>query len=87
MRKVLLLAALLAMVLATAAPAFAQTAVGGDTVVLQYSCNQIQAALDLRAQSGLNLVTGVLQHRSIPTDRRLGEGRGSGGQYHGQQRC
>ena len=52
MRKVMLSAALLAMVLAAAAPAFAQTAVGGDAVVLQYSCNQIQAALDVQYQRG-----------------------------------
>ena len=48
----MLLAALLAMVLAAAAPAFAQTAVGGDAAVLQYSCNQIQAALDVQYQNG-----------------------------------
>ncbi len=52
MRKVMLSAALLAMVLAAAAPAFAQTAVGGDAAVLQYSCNQIQAALDVQYQRG-----------------------------------
>jgi hypothetical protein len=48
----MLLAALLAMVLAAAAPAFAQTAVGGDAAVLQYSCNQIQAALNVQYQAG-----------------------------------
>ncbi len=48
----MLSAALLAMVLAAAAPAFAQTAVGGDAAVLQYSCNQIQAALDVQYQNG-----------------------------------
>ena len=52
LKKVMLLAALLAMVLAAAAPAFAQTAVGGDAVVLQYSCNEIQAALDVQYQNG-----------------------------------
>ena len=52
MRKVMMLAALLAMVLAAAAPAFAQTAVGGDAAVLQYSCNEIQAALDVQYQNG-----------------------------------
>jgi hypothetical protein len=45
------------------------------------------ASLILRVHSGLDLVTGVLQNHSIPTDRRLGEGRGSGGENHGQQRC
>src|ERR671927_1792204 len=43
LRKVMLLAAMLAMVLAAAAPAFAQTAVAGS---VQYvDCDQIQAAL------------------------------------------
>ena len=48
----MLSAALLAMVLAAAAPAFAQTAVGGDAVILQYSCNQIQAAVNAQYQAG-----------------------------------
>ena len=48
----MLLAALLAMVMAAAAPAFAQTAVGGDATVLQYSCNQIQAAVNAQYQAG-----------------------------------
>ena len=48
----MLSAALLAMVMAAAAPAFAQTAVGGDAVVLQYSCNQIQAAVNTQYQAG-----------------------------------
>jgi LPXTG-motif cell wall-anchored protein len=48
----MLLAALLAMVMAAAAPAFAQTAVGGDTAVLQYSCNEIQAAVNTQYQAG-----------------------------------
>src|SRR5919202_52444 len=48
----MLLAALLAMALAAAAPAFAQTAVGGSPVILQYSCDQIQAAVDTQYQNG-----------------------------------
>ncbi len=48
----MLSAALLAMVMAAAAPAFAQTATGGDAAVLQYSCNEIQAALDVQYQQG-----------------------------------
>ncbi len=48
----MLSAALLAMVLAAAAPAFAQTAQGGDTAILQYSCNQIQAAVNTQYQQG-----------------------------------
>ena len=52
MKKVMLLAAMLAMVLAAAAPSFAQTATGGDVAVLQYSCDQIQAAVNLQYQRG-----------------------------------
>jgi len=48
----MLLAAMLAMVLAAAAPAFAQSAVGADTEVLQYSCDQIQAAVNTQYQAG-----------------------------------
>ena len=48
----MLLAAMLAMVLAAAAPAFSQTAVGDDAVILQYSCDQIQAAVDTQYQRG-----------------------------------
>src|SRR3712207_3268336 len=58
MRKVMLLAAMLAMVLAAAVPAFAQgadvgnavadddsTAIGGDTSVQYVDCSQVAAAL------------------------------------------
>src|SRR5918998_520605 len=48
----MLLAAMLAMVLAAAAPALAQTATGGDTTILQYSCDQIQAAVNTQYQAG-----------------------------------
>src|SRR3712207_1445601 len=48
----MLLAAMLAMVLAAAAPSFAQTAAGGDVAVLQYSCDQIQAAVNTQYQAG-----------------------------------
>jgi hypothetical protein len=48
----MLLAAMLAMVLAAAAPALSQTAVGGDVAVLQYSCDQIQAAVNTQYQAG-----------------------------------
>jgi hypothetical protein len=48
----MLLAAMLAMVLAAAAPSFAQTATGGDATILQYSCNQIQAAVNTQYQQG-----------------------------------
>ncbi len=67
LRKVMLLAALLAMVLAAAAPAFAQTAVGGDAAVLQYSCNQIQAAVTAQYQAGegTGAVAGAAQSLGI----------------------
>ena len=52
MKKVMLLAAMLAMVLAAAAPSFAQTAAGGDVAILQYSCDQIQAAVNTQYQQG-----------------------------------
>jgi hypothetical protein len=48
----MLLSAMLAMVLAASVPAFAQTAVGGDTAILQYSCDQIQAAVNTQYQAG-----------------------------------
>ena len=73
MKKVMLLAALLAMVLAAAAPAFAQTAVGGDAAVLQYSCNQIQAALSAQIQSGddTGAVAGAAQSLGINQNQVL----------------
>jgi hypothetical protein len=52
LKKVMLLAAMLAMVLAAAAPAVAQTAAGGDVTILQYSCDQIQAAVNTQYQQG-----------------------------------
>ena len=63
----MLLAALLAMVLAAAAPAFAQTAVGGDAAILQYSCNQIQAAVNTQYQAGegTGAVAGAAQSLGI----------------------
>ena len=63
----MLSAALLAMVLAAAAPAFAQTATGGDTAVLQYSCNQIQAAVNTQYQAGegTGAVAGAAQSLGI----------------------
>jgi hypothetical protein len=73
LRKVMLVAALLAMVLAAAAPAFAQTAVGGDTAVLQYSCNQIQAAVNTQYQAGegTGAVAGAAQSLGINQNQVL----------------
>ena len=51
MRKVMLLAAMLAMVLAAAAPAFAQ-AVAGDVNVQYVDCSQVQAAAAAQGQYG-----------------------------------
>src|SRR4028119_913761 len=50
MRKVMLLAAMLAMVLAAAAPALAQVTVAGDdnTAAQYVDCSQVQAALGVQ---------------------------------------
>jgi hypothetical protein len=55
------------MVMAAAAPAFAQTAVGGDSAVLQYSCNQIQAAVNTQYQlgEGTGAVAGAAQSLGV----------------------
>ena len=73
MRKVMLLAALLAMVLAAAAPAFAQTATGGDVAILQYSCDQIQAAVDVQYQNGegTGAVAGAAQSLGVTQQQVL----------------
>src|SRR5918911_2374477 len=67
LRKVMLMAALLAMVLAATAPAFAQTAAGGDVAILQYSCDQIQAAVNTQYQNGngTGAVAGAAQSLGI----------------------
>ena len=69
----MLSAALLAMVMAAAAPAFAQTAVGGDTAVLQYSCNEIQAALNVQYQQGegTGAVAGAAQSLGVSQNQVL----------------
>jgi hypothetical protein len=69
----MLLAAMLAMVLAAAAPALAQTAVGGDTAVLQYSCDQIQAAVNTQYQQGegVGAVAGAAQALHIDQQQVL----------------
>ena len=46
------MAAMLALMLVTAAPAFTQTVFGGDAAVLQYSCDQAQVAVSTQFQSG-----------------------------------
>src|SRR5918911_4979817 len=73
LRKVMLLAALLAMVLAAAAPAFAQTATGGDVAILQYSCDQIQAAVDTQYQNGncTGAVAGAAQSLGVTQQQVL----------------
>src|SRR3712207_4084238 len=69
----MLLAAMLAMVLAAAAPSFAQTAVGGDVAVLQYSCDQIQAAVNTQYQAGegAGAVAGAAQSLGIDQQQVL----------------
>ena len=69
----MLLAALLAMVLAAAAPAFAQTAVGDDVAVLQYSCNEIQAAVNVQYQrgEGTGAVAGAAQALGVDQNQVL----------------
>ena len=73
MKKVMLLAALLAMVLAAAAPAFAQTATGGNVAVLQYSCDQIQAAVNTQYQNGdgTGAVAGAAQSLGVEQQQVL----------------
>jgi hypothetical protein len=73
LRKVMLLAAMLAMVLAVAAPSFAQTAVGGDVAVLQYSCDQIQAAVNTQYQAGegAGAVAGAAQSLGVDQQQVL----------------
>jgi hypothetical protein len=69
----MLLAAMLAMVLAAAAPSFAQTATGGDVAVLQYSCDQIQAAVNTQYQAGegTGAVAGAAQSLGIDQQQVL----------------
>jgi hypothetical protein len=69
----MLLAAMLAMVLAAAAPALAQSAVGGDTAILQYSCDQIQAAVNTQYQQGegVGAVDGAAQALGIDQQQVL----------------
>jgi hypothetical protein len=64
---------MLAMVLAAAAPALAQTATGGDTVILQYSCDQIQAAVNTQYQAGegTGAVAGAAQSLGIDQQQVL----------------
>jgi pyruvate/2-oxoglutarate dehydrogenase complex dihydrolipoamide acyltransferase (E2) component len=73
LKKAMLLAALLAMMLAAGAPAFAQTAAGGDVAILQYSCNQIQAAVATQYQQGegTGAVAGAAQSLGIDQQQVL----------------
>jgi hypothetical protein len=71
MRKVMLLAAVMAMVLAAAAPAFAQaTAVGGS---VQYvDCDQIQAAVTTQYNTGNEQdLAGVAQELGVSQNQVL----------------
>src|SRR5918992_688524 len=69
----MLLSAMLAMVLAASVPAFAQTAVGGDVAILQYSCDQIQAAVNTQYQAGegTGAVAGAAQSLGVDQQQVL----------------
>jgi hypothetical protein len=73
LKKVMLLAAMLAMVLAAAAPSLSQTAAGGDVAILQYSCDQIQAAVNTQYQAGegAGAVAGAAQSLGIDQQQVL----------------
>src|SRR5215211_3188345 len=69
LRKVMLLAAMLAMVLAAAAPAFAQTAVAGS---VQYvDCDQIQAALGEYQNADADDFSAVAQELGVSQNQVL----------------
>ena len=69
MRKVMLLAAMLAMVLAAAAPAFAQTAVAGS---VQYvDCDQIQAAIGQYQNADADDFSAVAQELGVSQNQVL----------------
>src|SRR4051794_38422395 len=69
MRKVMLLAAMLAMVLAAAAPAFAQSAVAGS---VQYvDCDQIQAALGQYQNANADDFSSVAQELGVSQNQVL----------------
>jgi hypothetical protein len=69
LKKVMLLAAMLAMVLAAAAPAFAQTAVAGS---VQYvDCDQIQAALGQYQNADADDFSAVAQELGVSQNQVL----------------
>src|SRR5829696_4668466 len=69
MRKVMLLAAMLAMVLAAAAPAFAQSAVAGS--VQQVDCDQIQAAIGQYQNADAEDFSAVAQELGVDQNQVL----------------
>src|SRR5215211_3369227 len=69
LRKVMLLAAMLAMVLAAAAPAFAQTAIAGS---VQYvDCDQIQAAIGQYQDATADDFSAVAQELGVDQNQVL----------------
>ena len=76
MKKVMMLAAMLAMVLIAAAPAFGQagdavadegsTATGGDQTVQYVDCSQVQAAAETQGQYGDANATGDASSAARP---------------------
>jgi hypothetical protein len=73
MKKLMAMAAMLALMLVAAAPALAQTALGGDTAILQYSCDQAQVAVSTQVQSGdgTGAVAGAAQSSHVDQQQVL----------------
>jgi hypothetical protein len=75
MRKLMVVASMLAMVLVAAAPALAATAIGGDVDVVD--SDQIQAALTIQRNSGNDQdLSGVAQDLSVD-QTQVGAGSGT----------
>ena len=73
MKKMMSMAAVLALMLVAAAPAFGQTAFGGDAAILQYSCDQAQVAVSTHFQSGdgTGAVAGAAQSAHVDQQQVL----------------
>jgi hypothetical protein len=72
-KKLMAMAAMLALMLVAAAPAFAQTALGGDVAILQYSCDQAQVTVSTQIQSGegTGAVAGAAQSAHVDQQQVL----------------
>jgi hypothetical protein len=69
MRKLMVMAAMLAMMLVAAVPAFAQTAIGGSVEFVD--CDQIQAALVQRQSADADDFSAVAQELSVDQNQVL----------------